>query len=108
MAHAGERSRQGEGDVALPSGRLVVGVLVGSGRVQDKPDRECEHTDDERVPGARELPRRAVVAVRPCAAARRRRAGRIGRRHRLLERAGLLVGERRQLGERTIGHQNWK
>src|SRR4029079_6030171 len=99
---------QGERYVALPPGRLVVGVLVGSGSVQDEPDHEREHTDDERVPGARELPRRAVVTGGPCAAARRRLGRRIGgRRRRPLERAGLLLGERRQLGERTIGHQNW-
>ena len=52
VAQARERAGQRERDVALPAGWPVVGGLVGPRRVEQETDRERQHADDERVPGA--------------------------------------------------------
>ena len=60
VADVGERAGERERDVALPPGRLVVGRLVDPRRVEQQPDREREHADDERVAGAPLAPARRV------------------------------------------------
>ena len=101
MAHVGERARdvQARRRAASPAGLLKADLCM-PGAFEEEPDGEREHRDDERVSRAPE-PGASLVLARPAGPGARLRLLRgwsLGS-HSLLQRAGLVVGERGQLGD---------